>query len=98
MALNDCLLVLSEEDLSLAAMEAMSARCNVVTSAIGGAMELLNKANCGAFYSPASSPKSIAQVVIETVEYKKEEAIEWGYRFCLKQTYHEYRKRLLEVF
>ena len=76
LALSECLLVLSEECLSLAAMEAMSARRSVVTGANGGATELLNKANCGAFYLLTSSTESIARIVIETVENKSEEAIE----------------------
>lgn len=98
LSLSDCLVIPSEEGLPLAGMEAMSARCSVIANAYGGAMELLEKAECGGTYPSTASIQDIASIVIDAIDHKDQKALERGYRFCQKQTHHEFRKKMLKVF
>ncbi len=97
LALSDFLLVPSEEGLGLAALEAMSAHCRVVSVDKGGAKELLEKAECGIRYSPEATPDDIAAYIIKAIDENDTQATDRGYAFCLMQTYDEYRKSLLDV-
>jgi|GEM_PF-409043 len=68
LAATDCVFVPSEEGLSLVAMEAMSAKRQVVTMNSSGAYELLNHAGCGTFYKEddESGVTNAVKKVLET--------------------------------
>lgn len=61
-------------------------------------MELLEKAECGGTYPSTASIQDIASIVIDAIDHKDQKALERGYRFCQKQTHHEFRKKMLKVF
>ena len=85
LAATDCVLVPSEEGLSLVAMEAMSAKRHVVTMNSSGAYELLNHAGCGTFYE-GNNESSVIEAVKRVLEIPNAEELERGYAFCMKQT------------
>ena len=82
LAATDCVLVPSEEGLSLVAMEAMSAKRHVVTMNSSGAYELLNHAGCGTFYE-GNNESSVIEAVKRVLEIPNAEELERGYAFCI---------------
>ena len=97
LASTDCAFIPSEEGLSLVAMEAMAAKCRVVTVREGGAFELLNRIECGTFYEKnnISDAAEAANKVLHTKNY---EECNRGYEFCLKQTYEHFYKKIEDIF
>lgn len=97
LAATDCVLVPSEEGLSLVAMEAMSAKRQVVTMNSSGAYELLNHAGCGTFYkeNDESSVTNAVKKVLETPDVKETER---GYAFCIKQTNANFKNKITNLF
>lgn len=97
LALTDCVLIPSEEGLSLAAMEAMSAKCHVIAQSQGGAHELLMAAGCGTFYQSSSDVSVIARAVRRSLSENEEKRND-GFRFCLEQSPEVYGKKLHHIF
>lgn len=97
LAATDCVFVPSEEGLSLVAMEAMSAKRQVVTMNSSGAYELLNHAGCGTFYKE-DDELSVTNAVKKVLETPNAEATERGYAFCREQTNVNYKKEITNLF
>lgn len=97
LAATDCVLVPSEEGLSLVAMEAMSAKRHVVTMNSSGAYELLNHAGCGTFYE-GNNESSVIEAVKRVLEIPNAEELERGYAFCMKQTSANFKKKITYLF
>jgi len=97
LAATDCVLVPSEEGLSLVAMEAMSAKRHVVTMNSSGAYELLNHAGCGTFYE-GNNESSVIEAVKRVLEIPNAEELERGYAFCMKQTSANFKNRITYLF
>lgn len=97
LAATDCVLIPSEEGLSLVAMEAMAAKCRVVAIASGGAFELLNGIGCGTFYGKENVTDA-TDAVRNVLRIKNPEECYRGYQFCLKQTYENFHKNLENYF
>ena len=97
LAATDCVLVPSEEGLSLVAMEAMSAKRHVVTMNSSGAYELLNHAGCGTFYKE-DDESSVANAVKKVLETPNAEETERGYAFCREQTNANFKKEITSLF
>ncbi len=95
--LSDCVLIPSEEGLSLAAMEAMCARRRVVTSSGGGVCELLSSAGCGTFYETGASDEAIANAVLKAMAVQGAAEIESGYRFGCEQSVPAYREKFVAL-
>ena len=93
LAATDCVLVPSEEGLSLVAMEAMSAKRHVVTMNSSGAYELLNHAGCGTFYE-GNNESSVIEAVKRVLEIPNAEELERGYAFCMKQTSANFKNKI----
>lgn len=97
LAATDCVLVPSEEGLSLVAMEAMSAKRHVVTMNSSGAYELLNHAGCGTFYE-GNNESSVIEAVKRVLEIPNAEELERGYAFCMKQTSANFKNKITYLF
>ena len=97
LAATDCVLVPSYEGLSLVILEAMSARKWVVTMDRGGSFELLNAAGCGVVYPADGTEADIADAILKA-KHQTAEMLENGYRFCLTQSYENYRTSLKQIF
>lgn len=97
LAATDCVLVPSEEGLSLVAMEAMSAKRHVVTMNSSGAYELLNHAGCGTFYE-GNNESSVIEAVKRVLEIPNAEELERGYAFCMKQTSANFENKITYLF
>ncbi|MBS5427531.1 glycosyltransferase family 4 protein [Phascolarctobacterium succinatutens] len=97
LAATDCVLIPSEEGLSLVAMEAMAAKCGVVTISSGGAFELLSGIGCGKFYGKENMADA-ADAVRNVLNSVNLEVCNRGYQFCLKQTYENFHKKLENHF
>ena len=97
LAATDCVLVPSEEGLSLVAMEAMSAKRHVVTMNSSGAYELLNHAGCGTFYE-GNNESSVIEAVKRVLEIPNAEELERGYAFCMKQTSANFKDKITYLF
>lgn len=97
LAATDCVLVPSEEGLSLVAMEAMSAKWHVVTMNSSGAYELLNHAGCGTFYE-GNNESSVIEAVKRVLEIPNAEELERGYAFCMKQTSANFKNKITYLF
>lgn len=97
LAATDCVFVPSEEGLSLVAMEAMSAKRQVVTMNSSGAYELLNHAGCGTFYKE-DDESSVANAVKKVLETPNAEETERGYAFCREQTNANFKKEITSLF
>lgn len=97
LAATDCVLVPSEEGLSLVAMEAMSAKRHVVTMNSSGAYELLNHAGCGTFYE-GNNESSVIEAVKRVLEIPNAEELERGYAFCMKQTSANFKNKISYLF
>lgn len=97
LAATDCVFVPSEEGLSLVAMEAMSAKRQVVTMNSSGAYELLNHAGCGTFYKK-DDESSVTNAVKKVLETPNAEETERGYAFCREQTNAKFRKEITKLF
>lgn len=97
LAATDCVLIPSEEGLSLVAMEAMVAKCRVVTIASGGAFELLSGIGCGKFYGKENMADA-ADAVRNVLGSVNLEECNRGYQFCLKQTYENFHENLENYF
>lgn len=97
LAATDCVLVPSEEGLSLVAMEAMSAKRHVVTMNSSGAYELLNHAGCGTFYE-GNNESSVIEAVKRVLEIPNAEELERGYAFCMKQTSVNFKNKITYLF
>lgn len=97
LAATDCVLVPSEEGLSLVAMEAMSAKRHVVTRNSSGAYELLNHAGCGTFYE-GNNESSVIEAVKRVLEIPNAEELERGYAFCMKQTSANFKNKITYLF
>lgn len=97
LAATDCVLVPSEEGLSLVAMEAMSAKRQVVTMNSSGAYELLNHAGCGTFYE-GNNESSVIEAVKRVLEIPNAEELERGYAFCMKQTSANFKNKITYLF
>lgn len=97
LAATDCVLVPSEEGLSLVAMEAMSAKRHVVTMNSSGAYELLNHAGCGTFYE-GNNESSVIEAVKRVLEIPNAEELEHGYAFCMKQTSANFKNKITYLF
>jgi len=97
LAATDCVLVPSEEGLSLVAMEAMSAKRHIVTMNSSGAYELLNHAGCGTFYE-GNNESSVIEAVKRVLEIPNAEELERGYAFCMKQTSANFKNKITYLF
>ena len=97
LAATDCVLVPSEEGLSLVAMEAMWAKRHVVTLNSSGAYELLNHAGCGTFYE-GNNESSVIEAVKRVLEIPNAEELERGYAFCMKQTSANFKNKITYLF
>lgn len=98
LAVADCVVVPSVEGLSLAALEAMSARCRVVAQDCGGAAELLKNAGCGTLYKKNGTALDAAFAVRKALQEQAVRSLNKGYEYCLKQdtrSYIDQLKRLL---
>lgn len=93
--LADCVFIPSIEGLSLVALEAMAAKCRIVTSRAGGIGELLSAANCGTFYEPGTDSKAMAEAVLEST---KDKGLQSGYEYCQKLSNENYKAQLITVF
>lgn len=94
----DCVVVPSMEGLSLAALEAMSARCRVVAQDCGGAAKLLKSAGCGTLYKKNGTALDAAFAVRKALQEQDVRSLNKGYEYCLKQdarSYIDQLKRLL---
>lgn len=89
LAVTDCLMVPSDEGLSLVAMEAMSARKHIVGIDTGGIRELFDAARCGTSYPAGSTPAQIADTILKA-ENERAQALEQGYNFCMEQRTSKY--------
>lgn len=98
LAVSDCLLIPSQEGLSLAAMEAMSAKCRIVSLDSYGAYELLKNAECGTFYPSKGLPVDAAEAVCRALCEQDEEVIDKGYSFCQSFSTKSYSRKIHEVF
>ena len=81
LAATDCVFVPSEEGLSLVAMEAMSAKRQIVTMNSSGAYELLNHAGCGTFYKK-DDESSVINAVKKVLETPNAEETELDMHFA----------------
>ena len=97
LAATDCVLIPSEEGLSLVAMEAMAAKRRVVTMEDGGAFELLNGIKCGTFYEKENISGAV-DAVRKVLRTNNAEECNRGYEFCLKQTYENFHDKLESFF
>ena len=94
----DCVVVPSMEGLSLAALEAMSARYRVVAQDCGGAAKLLKSAGCGTLYKKNGTALDAAFAVRKALQEQDVRSLNKGYEYCLKQdagSYIDQLKRLL---
>lgn len=66
LVVTDCLMVPSDERLSLVAMEAMSARKHIVGIDTGGIRELFDAARCVTTYPAGSAPAQIADTILKS--------------------------------
>ena len=66
LVVTDCLMVPSDEGLSLVAMEAMSARKHIVGIDTGGIRELFDVARCVTTYPAGSAPAQIADTILKS--------------------------------
>lgn len=101
LSITDAVFVPSEEGLPLAAMEAMSAKCSVISSDMGGAHELLSAAKAGIQYQHEASEEQIADVILSLLNEPQEEQakrVQNGYEFCRRQNPTEYKKKIESVF
>ena len=89
LAVTDCLMVPSDEGLSLVAMEAMSARKHIVGIDTGGIRELFDAARCGTSYPAGSTPAQIADTILKA-ENERAQALEQGYNFYMEQRTSKY--------
>lgn len=96
--LADYVFIPSQEGLSLAALEAMAAKVNVVASKNGGAHELLSAANCGVLYENNADSNQIADSIIQSLGEDQTKRLENGYEFCTRQTLDRYRASIFTVF
>lgn len=71
----------SEEGLSLVAMEAMSAKRQVVTMNSSGAYELLNHAGCGTFYKE-DDESSVANAVKKYSKHRMQKRLNVDMHFA----------------
>ena len=86
------------EGLSLAALEAMSARYRVVAQDCGGAAKLLKSAGCGTLYKKNGTALDAAFAVRKALQEQDVRSLNKGYEYCLKQdagSYIDQLKRLL---
>lgn len=97
LAATNCVFVPSEEGLSLVAMEAMSAKRQVVTMNSSGAYELLNHAGCGTFYKE-DDETNVINAVKKVLETPNLEETERGYAFCKKQTNANFKNKITNLF
>lgn len=97
LAASDCVLIPSEEGLSLVAMEAMAARRQIVTTDFGGAYELLNCSGGGTFYRENDELSAIGAVK-KALETPNADMTERGYAFCIKQTDANFKNKIGNLF
>ncbi len=96
LSIADYVFVPSEEGLSLAAMEAMCAKVDVISNKNGGAYELLSLAGCGILYEKDATSDEIADCIISS--QANAERVNNGYVFCSQQTKAHYTKKISSVF
>ncbi len=89
-------LVLSNEGLSLVALEAMSAGVPVFTVSDGGAAELVNASGGGAVYEAHTDIHEMAQKLLGVISDSA--VIKNGRQFAQKQTLDGYRENLSDLF
>lgn len=98
LAAVDCLFIPSVEGLSLAALEAMSARCKIVSVKSSGAYELLSLARCGTFYEEGVSAIIAAEAVCKALEEQDKSKLERGHIFCKTFSKDFYNKNIRKIF
>lgn len=96
LAVSDCILIPSSEGLSLAALEAMSAKTRVVSVDRGGSFELLNMAGCGTFFDVSAD--NAAEAVVAAMREQNNDMLEIGYRFCNGLSHKHFREKLKGIF
>ena len=98
LAAADFLFVPGIEGLSLAALEAMAARCDIVATQAGGVGELLQAADCGCLYPHEANPDQIADLIVEAYRMDRTQKLQNGIDFCADHTPSAYRKSMEQCF
>lgn len=97
LAVLDCVLIPSQEGLSLVALEAMAAGCRVVASKQYGAFELLQRAGCGTFYDADGTANDAAEAIVKAINEQDESILFKGKEYCEELTIPRYKGRLFEI-
>ena len=98
LAAADILFVPGMEGLSLVALEAMAARCDIIATEAGGVGELLREADCGCLYPENATAGQIAELILEARAADRREKLENGYRFSRTQSLASYGQSIQKCF
>lgn len=98
LAISDCVLIPSQEGLSLVALEAIAASCKVVTSRQYGAYELLQNAECGTFYETDATSVDVAESILNAINEQGVDTLLKGIEYCKKMTFPKYKEKLFKLF
>ena len=98
LAAADFLFVPGMEGLSLVALEAMAARCDIIATQSGGVGELLREAVCGCMYPQDATPEQITDLILKAGAEDRQTRLQNGYEFCLAHTPEAYRQSIEAAF
>ena len=98
LAAADFLFVPGMEGLSLVALEAMAARCDIIATQSGGVGELLREAACGCMYPQDATPEQIADLILKAGGDDRHGRIQNGYEFSRAHSPEAYGHSIAVAF
>ena len=98
LSITDCVLIPSQEGLSLVALEAMCAKKRIVAINKYGTKEILNLALCGELYEENASADNVAEKILNSKCLQNKDSLSRGKIFCKSLSEERFTEGISNIF